>query len=1169
MAHPRSVRRGDAFFGRLGELAALGTALHDAEAGRGRLVLLTGEPGIGKTRIASRLEATAAERGCLVAWGRCHDGAGAPAYWPWLQIVRSLRKTHAAADAELAKLERRLAAAVSVPPARRAADPEQARFELFERVAATLCAVAGERSLLLVLDDLHWADASSVKLLQFLGPETAGARVVVVATLRELDPTTPPEVATLLGELATRASTIPLRGLDRAAVADLITDCAGGAPDPRLVERIFDATHGNPLFVGEVTRLLVAERRFDGPDAAAPSLPIPMGVRAAIARRIGALDADARAVLSAAAVCGREFARGAVAHAMRRSIASLQGPLESAERIGVISCSEEAGGRCAFAHALVRETLYEALSGGERSGWHRKIGTAIETLHAAHLEPHLSELAYHFRSTGDPADAARAVDYAHRSGESARRALAYEAAERDLGHALASLEHDPGATAWRRCAILVALAESQRGSGRVDAMVETFRRAIALARELDPHTFGDTVLRFSEARFEGSFFDESLVALLGEALARLPDEPAAVRARLLARLAAALHLQPGTEERRTALAEEATAMARALGDKQALAWVLMMRVLALLGPDNVHERLALTGEIIRLADENNQPIAALQAMTVRMHELLELGDVAAMDLAIEAFARRAGALKQPVYLWHLATWRGMRALLDGRLDQAETALGQALEAGQRALQETALMHYGQQLLALRFEQGRMREVEGLIRMAVEQAPTVASWRIELLSIELQNDRIPEAQAMLDELAVHGFRDLPRDANWLIATTSLAFSATELNDAARARQLYALLRPYAGRFVATRPAVLFLGSVSYFLGRLARTTGQLDVAAEHHAHALREHAQLGSRPWVARTQADLASLLAERGRRADEARALELADAACATARELGLVELLPRAVRAREQVRERTAGEGWRDVQEARLALVAGGRRMAAAAGRGGGRGVVELAPRRSGRPAIEETDRDDRAAPVPHTYALRREGGIWTIHFEGRTIRERHSLGLGYIAHLLASPDREVTAWDLAALDGVPMDDGPDPAIAQARGFDPGARVSGPLDQALEISDARAVGEYRSRLAELREETAEARARNDLGRLDRLDEEARFLESELARMAGFGGRSRQGGSSAERARLRVTKAIRYAIRKLAAHDAGLAEHLDVSVKTGMLCSYAPRPRLGGSWSVG
>ena len=870
--------------GRDGELGVLRGALRDAAAGRGRLALIAGEPGIGKTRIATELAATAATQGFVALWARCPDAAGAPAFWPFRQIAREHRR-HTRRGGDLAKLERHLAATAAHDDGA----PEQARFALFERVASALRAAAEDAPLLLVIDDLHWADRSSVKLLCFVAREIATARIAIVGTLREVEPTTPAEVEALLGDLATLGITVPVRGLDRDDVARLIAAESGTTPDPRVVARIHDATQGNPLFVGEVVRLLAAEHRLAAADATSAALPIPLGVRAAITRRSEALDADARTVLAAAAVCGREFALGVLERAVDLPPALVRTSVERAERLGLLARSGSRHSRLSFGHALMREALYEELPVARRAELHRRIAATLEEVHANDLEPHLAELADHFRTAGDAASLERAVAYAQRAGESAQRMLAYEEAERQLGSALETLEQCAGAAAARRREILVALAEAQRGCGHVDEMHASFRQAVELARGIDAPTFASTVLRYSGARTEFSFVDETMVALLEEAIACLPDAPSTLRARLMARLASSLLLSPSAETRRATLAAEAERMARALGDKATLAWVLAMRVTALVGPDNVQERLALAGEILRLADESDFAVAALEAQTGRVHDLLELGDIHASDLAIDAFARRANALQQPLYLWHLATWRTMRALLDGRLDEAETLAGEAFAAGQRASQATAMMHYGQQLLAIRFEQGRMRELEGLIRMAVEQAPTVAAWRIELLSVELENERFAEAQAMLDALAAHDFTDLPRDTNWLMSLVSLAFGASELGDAVRAQRLHALLRPYAGRFVVTRPAVCFFGGVSYYLGRLARTAGQRDLAAEHFARALREHTQLGARIWTARAEADYASLLAERGRAEDEAPATQLAERAVAAAEELRLI----------------------------------------------------------------------------------------------------------------------------------------------------------------------------------------------------------------------------------------------------------------------------------------
>jgi len=581
-------------------------------------------------------------------------------------------------------------------------------------MASALRCIARHRPLLLILDDLHWADRSSVKLLQFLASEGRSSSLLFLATFREVEPSASPDVARLLGELAGLGLTVPLRGLTEAEVSELVADRADVAPRPQLVRAVYEATHGNPFYVDEVVRLLVAERRLHDDGAEGAPLPIPMGVRAGISRRVDALGEPGAAVLAAAAVGGREIDLAVLARATGMSRDDLLGLLEAAERLGFVARARAIGSRFAFVHALVQEALYEGLSQGERAAWHHRIGEAIEALRARDLEPHLAELAHHFgRAAGGGAAATKAVEYGIRAGEASLRQLAFEKAEVELERSLASLDLLGGDTAAERCRIALGIAEARRGSGDVEGMTESFRQGIDLARGLTPEIFADAVLRLSTARHESFFVDQLVVGRLEEALERLPPGPSALRARCLARLGAALHLDPGSVERRSALTDEAIAIARSLGDRPTLAWVLMMRIIASLGPDNLEQRLALAGEIMRIADETGDSVARLEAETWRIHDLLELGDIEAVHLAIQSFARLAERLKQPVYLWHVATWRVMRALLEGRLLEAESLLGDALVAGQRAQQQSALLRYGEGLLMLRYEQGRMRELEGL------------------------------------------------------------------------------------------------------------------------------------------------------------------------------------------------------------------------------------------------------------------------------------------------------------------------------------------------------------------------------------------------------------------------------------------------------------------------
>lgn len=1099
------VSRGQRFVGRETELGALVGALRAAASGNGGLALVAGEPGIGKTRlVAEATRLAAAETGAIALWGRCPDAEGAPPFWPWRQVLSAARSQLDVGG--LDEIERLLGQSSGTADA----SPSQARFELFERVAVALRSAAEERPLAVVLDDLHWADLSSVKLLQHLAREVASARVLLLVTFREVEPSASAEVARLLGELAGLGYMLPLRGLAESEVADLIADRAGVVPRPRLVHAVHEATRGNPFFVDEVVRLLAAERRLEGGDDDRPgAIPIPVGVRAAISRRVDGLGPSARPVLATAAIAGRDIDAGIVALVTGAARAEVLATLEAAARSGLLARGPGASDAFSFSHALVQETLYESLPADERARSHRRIGEAIESMHRHDLDPHLAELAHHFAAAArGGGDAKKASDYGLRAGEAALRQLAFEEAERELARALAALDLADGDTTALRCQIALAIADARSGAGDLAGMNESFREGVDLARRVGPEAFAEAVLRLSHARVESFFVDRLLVDLLEEAIERLPAGPSTLRARCLARLGAALHLDPASEKRRTELTDEAVAMARALGDRRALAWVLMMRIVAVLGPDNLEERLALEGEIMRLADETGYVVASLEAQSWRVHDLLELGDIRAVDLAIESFARTAERLKRPVYAWHVATWRVMRAILDGRLADTERLLEEALAAGQRAQQQGALLRYGEGLMMLRYEQGRLRELEGLVRMGADQAPDVPAWRIALASMHLQNERFPEARAELDRLAAHGFDDLPRDSNWLFSVVSLAHIACELGDVERARRVYDLLRPYAGRMTAGRPAVSFSGGVSHFLGRLAARVGDGAAARTHFENAVREHRQLGAVAWIARSQTEYARLLLEAGDERERPRALELATAAHEVASRLGLEEVRPGAEEVLARARDRAA----------------------TAAHAGEGARVVPGA----------------RAADAPNAFVC--EGEFWRLAFQGSEIRIRDLTGIRQIAYLLRNPGRDISVLDLLDVSGRRRIGGD----AHPNGGPPSMRDAG------EILDRRARAEYRAEMASLESELEEARSFNDLGRVQTIEAEIAAISGELSRALGLGGRPRRIGAPIERARVSVTRTIRDAIRRIGSLHPRLGRFLDESIATGRFCCYRP-----------
>ena len=1123
LVYRRIVPQGQRFVGRETELSILRGAVHEAASGRGGLVLVAGEPGIGKTRLVSEAARFAASEAVVALWGHCPDAEGAPPFRPWRQIVRAARDHSDLAELRdledlLAPLprpsgneirsgargtQRRLAGARVV---RDDGPLEQARFELFERTADALRAASRRTPLLVVLDDLHWADRSSVKLVQFLAREIANSPVLLLATFREVEPSSSPDVARLLGEMAVLGRTIPLRGLVESEVGELMADRAGAVPRIELVRTVLDATGGNPFFVDEVVRLLVAEHRLGSGAESSEPLPIPLGVRAAISRRIDALGEAARPVLAAAAVGGREIDLAVVARATDLARPALLGLLEGGERLGLLARGRGDGARFSFAHALVQETLYDDLAEGERSRWHGRLGAAIESLHRQDLEPHVARLAHHFGAAARGGeDATKAVEYGLRAGEAAIRQLAFEKAELELERALGSLDLVEGETVALRCRIELAIADARRGSGEVEAMTDSFRRAIDLARDVSADAFADAVLRLAAVRHESFFVDQLLVGLLEEAIERLPATPSALRARCLGRLGATLHLDPTAADRRIALADEAIAMARSLGDRSTLAWVLMNWIIASLGPDNLEKRLAVAGEVMRIADAAGDDVATLEAQTWRIHDLLELGDIEAVDLAIRTFTRLADRLKQPIFLWHVATWRVMRALLEGRLGDAETLLDEALAAGQRAQQQSALMRYGEGLLMLRYEQGRLRELEGLVRMAADQARDVKTWRIVIAGMHLKNERLCEAQAELDAIAAEDFADLPRDANWLFGVVSLADLTCELGDVRRARLVHDLLLPFAGRMAATRPAVSFAGSISHFLGRLASVLGEDAAAEAHFERALREHRQLGSAPWVARTRTEYARLLLGRDDPAALGRALALATAAVESARELDLGEIRPRAEAVLERAQECVGGRA---------------------------------AP-------LSATAASPAGGPSTAAHLFLCEGEFWRIVFQGSEVRVRDLTGVRQIAHLLSRPGEDVSVLDLI-----------DVSVRRAPGGNGEDAPS--LRDAGEALDRRARIEYRAEIAALEAQLEEARSFNDLGRVHSIEHRIAAISDELSRSLGLGGRPRRVGAPVERARVSVTRTIRDAIHRIEALDARLGRFLDESIRTGRLCSYRP-----------
>ena len=431
--NPLEALAGGIFVGRERELDEMGSLLEDALRGQGRLLLLTGDPGIGKTRTAEQLATYARVRGAHVHWGRCHESEGAPPYWPWSEAIRSyvrdadpvgLRWQLGSRAADVAQVVPELAERLGdlgEPPAM---EPEQARFRLFDSIAGFLGGASQSRPLVLVLDDLHWADEPSLLLLSFVARRLADTGLLIVGTYRDIELGRHHPLAETLADLGAveGARRIALHGLGPEGIASFIELTAGvDRPPPDLAEAIRDQTGGNPFFIGEVVRLMAAEGRL-GEDQARREVAIPQGVREVVGRRLDRLPEQANEVLRLAAVCGREFDLEIIERVSRHPPEDVSGALAAAADARLIAESRERPGRYSFAHALVGETLHAEVPAARRAVIHREIGEAIEALHPDEVDERLGHIAHHYLEAGRAVDTERAVDYAVPRGGPRRRA---------------------------------------------------------------------------------------------------------------------------------------------------------------------------------------------------------------------------------------------------------------------------------------------------------------------------------------------------------------------------------------------------------------------------------------------------------------------------------------------------------------------------------------------------------------------------------------------------------------------------------------------------------------------------------------------------------------------------------------------------------------------------
>ena len=900
----------EVFVGREQEMDTLREQLEATFAGHGRVAILTGEPGIGKTRTAMEFATYARLRGARVLIGRCHDEEGMPPYWLWVHLMRTY-----IAERSLATLRTELgsgAAAIAhvitevrnrfpdlpTPPSQ---DPTHARFHFFDSFTQFVKTVAKNQPFVLILDDLQWADTPSLLLLQFLVREIADAPLLVVVTCRDIPRVSPSPLTETLAALtrAPSSQTLLLQGLSKSEVARFIEITTATMPGEELTAAVYHGTEGHPFFLTEVIRLLATEGNpsllpNNGPMAF--DLPLPQGVRSAIEGRLTQVSEACRQLLTTAAVIGREFDFKVLEGLLPSSSPALLNLLDEAIAARLIASVASLAGRYGFSHALVRETLYESLSLGRCLHLHQQIGEVLEQRYSDVVEEHLAELAHHFLIAAQcGGNVTKAVGYARRAGDHALKLLAYEEASTQYERALQALALQPPQEQIRG-ELLLALGEAQRRAGNIPTAQEHFLAAAATARQQRARDkqraavlLARAALGYGATLFLPTNRDPVLRGLCEEALDLLGDAEPILRARITAQFA--IWWYPGDPERARALSEQTVQLALQINDPRTLAVAFWVRRYVIAFPENLEERLTLSTAMVTLGQQRGYREVEALGHQWRTADVLEQGDRSEVDHEIAAHAQFTEELQQPQLRWHNLVFQAMNALRQGQLIEGERLVHEALNSGLRVQSQSPFIFFNAQLYQLRTFQGRFQDLEETVKHLIQQYPHFIIWQCALAYLYCELNRREEASRIFAPLAADDFASLPRDLNWSISVALLSETCCFLGNTRAAGLLYDQLLPLAKQHIVVGQAVASYGSASYYLGLLATTLERWREAEAHFTHALAANVQMAVWPWVAYTETAYARMLLTRNHSGDQEKATALLDRALATTQELGLVGL--------------------------------------------------------------------------------------------------------------------------------------------------------------------------------------------------------------------------------------------------------------------------------------
>jgi DNA-binding winged helix-turn-helix (wHTH) protein/tetratricopeptide (TPR) repeat protein len=885
----------DPFVGRADALERLVGALHEASAGRGRLVLLTGEAGIGKTRCLNEFALMARGLNLGVWTGRCLEGGRGAAFWPWVQVVRDAIAEGAlgpslAAEAQTLLDELTPRADLDHQTDVGASSAVAARFWVLEKLSRFLLKCAEGAPRVIFLDDVHWADEASLDLLIFLGAEISKGALLVVATARDaVQPQSEPwaKATARLGP----CERVGLLGLREKEVAAYVAEVTGMSLPAEIQAAVYAKCGGHPLFLQETARLLAALGDQKGAASLRPDdITVPGVARDVLRGRLIGLPPETCVALEIASVIGQEFDVQVLQTALGLEAKTVLLRLDDAVRARLIAPRRRAG-TYGFVHDTIREALYEELSTARRVELHGLVARALEGRPRAAFS--VNELAYHAYRALPQADPDRVEQYARDAAEAAMGTFAYEEAAEFYEWALEAHRYRSGADARSHCELLLALATAQRLSGAVRDAQKNVERAIDIARQ---HRFADLLSaaarKLRPAAAAALVADPLALQALEDASALVTEGERSLRIRILGQLACIPPYSLSIEKSQE-LSARAVQLAREGDDPADLVEALRSRLHALSGPDCIDELLEVAREITSLGSYAVSYMRG-EAELARYHGFVHKGDMVGAERALEDIGRIGRASRRPEMMWHYERDKATLAFQAGRFDEAQAVFHHLFAQGRRLRLPYGKFFFMTHVLVLAYERTGFEILQDSTnewRTHLDWAASLPSYRAHEIRFLLEMKRRDEAKEAFDGMARKGFENITRELGYLNALAQLSTVAVGLEDRERAESLYALLRPYPHHNTPTNFG-FYQGSVSYFLGLLAGLLGRSREATGHLEDALEMNTRLGCVPQVARTQLALASALCLDGARAARTRANDLVAQATATARRLSMTPLL-------------------------------------------------------------------------------------------------------------------------------------------------------------------------------------------------------------------------------------------------------------------------------------